>query len=77
MKLSIKELRRAKNISQSEMASLCAVNINTYRTWEDNPADIKLSKAVIIADRLGIELKDILFLPSDTTNTSIYHKEAI
>lgn len=63
MKFSIKELRRAKNISQDDMAKICGVSINTYRSWEDAPGDIKLSKAVIIADQLGIDLKDILFLP--------------
>lgn len=77
MKLSIKELRRAKNISQSEMANLCGVNVNTYRAWEDNPEDIKLSKAMIIAEKFEIELKDILFLPTNTTENSNYHEEAV
>jgi len=67
MQLTIRELRRVKEISQEEMAGLCGVHINTYRAWEDNPAEIKLSKAAIIAERLGIKLDDILFLPSDTT----------
>ena len=71
MKLSIKELRRAKNISQEEMANLCDVHINTYRAWEDNPAEIKLSKASIIADKFGITLEDVLFLPENTTDISI------
>lgn len=70
MRFSIKELRRAKEITQEEMASLCGVHLNTYRAWEDNPAEIKLSKAMIIARRLGIELKDVIFLPEDTTNNS-------
>lgn len=70
MKFSIKELRRAKDIPQEEMANLCGVHLNTYRAWEENPADIKLSKAVIIAERLGIELKDVLFLPADTNDNS-------
>lgn len=70
MKFSIKELRRAKDISQEEMANLCDVHLNTYRAWEDNPAEIRLSKAVIIADRLGIELKDVLFLPQNTNENS-------
>lgn len=75
MRFSIKELRRAKEITQEEMASLCGVHLNTYRAWEDNPADIKLSKAVLIAERLGIELKDVIFLPEDTTNNSNLEQE--
>lgn len=69
MQFSIKELRRAKNISQEEMADVCGVHVNTYRAWEENPATIKLFMAYIIADRLGIGISDI-FLPPNTTNTS-------
>lgn len=60
MKFTIKELRRAKGISQEEMAQICEVTANTYRTWEDNPAEIKLAKAIVIANRLGIGLDDII-----------------
>lgn len=69
MQLTIQELRRAKGISQEEMAAVCGVHVNTYRAWELNPDDIKLAKAQLIADRLGIKLEDV-FLPSDTTETS-------
>lgn len=69
MLLTFPELRRAKKISQEEMAKLCKVNINTYRGWESNPGEIRLSKAQIIADRLGIGLTDFIFLTSDTTKT--------
>ena len=61
MKLTIKEWRRAKEISQEQMADLIGVHINTYRAWEDNPEDIRIGKAVLIADKLGIPLEDILF----------------
>jgi transcriptional regulator with XRE-family HTH domain len=61
MKLTIKEWRRAKEISQERMASLCGVHINTYRAWEENPEDIRIGKAVLISDILGIPLEDILF----------------
>lgn len=67
MQFTIRELRRAKEISQEEMANVCGVHVNTYRAWEDNPSEIKLSKAVVIANRLGIGLEDI-FLPTDSTN---------
>lgn len=61
MQLSIKEWRRAKGISQKEMAKLIDVNINTYIAWEENPGNIRLNKAVLIAEKLGISLEDILF----------------
>lgn len=66
MRLTLKEWRRAKNISQEEMASVCGVHINTYRAWEENPEEIKLSKAVLISERIGVSLSDIFFVP-DTT----------
>ena len=66
MQFTIRELRRAKEISQEEMAGVCGVHVNTYRAWEDNPSEIKLAKAVVIAKRLGIGLEDI-FLPSEST----------
>lgn len=69
MQLTIRELRRAKEISQEDMANTCGVHVNTYRAWEDNPAELKLSKAQIIADRLGITVEDI-FLSLDTTKTN-------
>ena len=61
MKMTIKEWRRAKGISQEEMANVCGVHVNTYRAWEDNPKSIKLTNAMKIADRLGVEMSDIDF----------------
>ena len=66
MQLTIRELRRAREISQEDMATACGVHVNTYRAWEENPAELKLSKAQIIAEKLGITVEDI-FLSSNTT----------
>lgn len=71
MQLSLKEWRRLKGISQEEMANICDVHVNTYRAWEENPADIKISKAVLICDRLGVNMSDVLFLSEDTTKSLI------
>ena len=71
MKLTMKEWRRAKNITQEEMANLCGVHVNTYRAWEENPSEIKLSKAVLISEKIGVPLSDIIFMPSDTTDCII------
>lgn len=61
MKLKLEEWRRAKNKSQEAIASALGVHVNTYRRWEDNPGEIKIDKAVQIADLLGIDLDDIIF----------------
>ena len=69
MKLTLEEWRRAKKVSQEQMADLVGVHVNTYRTWEENPGEIRLSKAAIIAERLEITLDDILFT-RDTTKSN-------
>ena len=61
MKLTLKEWRRAKGISQKEMAELCGVHINTYRLWDEKPGNIKLADAMKIADRIGIAVEDLIF----------------
>lgn len=61
MKLKLEEWRRAKNKSQETIANALGVHVNTYRRWEDNPGEIKIDKAVQIADLLGIDLDDIIF----------------
>jgi transcriptional regulator with XRE-family HTH domain len=61
MKLSLEEWRRAKGRSQEEMAQCCGVHVNTYRRWETNPGEIRVDKAIAIADFLNIPLDDIFF----------------
>jgi transcriptional regulator with XRE-family HTH domain len=65
-KLSLKEWRRARGLSQEALAKTCGVHLNTYRQWEQNPGKIKIDDAVRIADTLNISL-DAIILPSDTT----------
>lgn len=61
MRLTLEEWRRAKKISQEQMAGLIGVHVNTYRAWEENPGEMRLSKAALIAEELHISLDDILF----------------
>ena len=61
--LTLAEWRRAKNISQDEMAKTCDVHINTYRRWEENPSEIKVIYINKLADKLGVNVSDIIFLP--------------
>ena len=63
MKLTFREWRRLKEITQEQMAELCGIHVNTYRIWEDKPSEIKISSAMKIADRLGITLDDIILEP--------------
>jgi transcriptional regulator with XRE-family HTH domain len=64
--LSLIAWRKARGVSQGEMADLCSVHINTYRAWEQSPGEIRLDKALLIAKRLGITVDDII-ISVDTT----------
>lgn len=63
MKLTLREWRRLKEISQVQMAEHCGVTAVTYQAWEKKPSEIKISMAMKIADRLGITLDDIILEP--------------
>lgn len=60
MKLTLREWRRLKEVTQEQMAEVCGVHINTYRNWEEKPSEIKISFAMKIADCLGITLDDLI-----------------
>lgn len=66
MSLTVKQWRRAKDITQAEMASACGVHINTYRAWEENPGKISIDAAKKIAAALGESVDDIFFNPNST-----------
>lgn len=61
MGLSVKQWRLAKGISQTEMAMKCGVHRNTYAAWEENPDDISVGNAKIIAKALGESVDTIFF----------------
>ena len=63
MKLTLREWRRLKEVSQEQMAEVCGININTYRAWEEKPSSFRLSCAMKAAERLGISLDDIILEP--------------
>jgi transcriptional regulator with XRE-family HTH domain len=69
MKMTLEAWRRAGGMSQEAVAAICGVHPNTYRRWEANPGEIRLDKAILIADHLHIPLDSIL-LPSSTTECS-------
>lgn len=73
MELTLKEWRRVKEMSQDDAAAICGVHANTYRAWENNPGEMRLSAVCALADALGISISDII-LPADTTKRCIDHK---
>ncbi|MDE6314407.1 MAG: helix-turn-helix domain-containing protein [Lachnospiraceae bacterium] len=67
MGLTIKQWRVAKELSQEEMAVKCHVHRNIYAGWEQNPEQISVSNAKIIAKALG-ESVNIIFLMFNLQN---------
>lgn len=76
MKLSLDAWRRARGLSQSEVADGIGVHVNTYQRWEKNPGEIRYDKAIALADLLNIKLDDII-LPCNTTENSIDAKKEV
>ena len=61
MALTLRQWRRAKEISQEKMAEILGVHVNTYQNWEETPEKISIEKAMAIAKTFGVSLDDITF----------------
>lgn len=61
MESRIKELRKAKKLSQNDLAESCGVTRQTINAIENNKYDPSLSLAFTLADCLGVTV-DRLFL---------------
>lgn len=59
--MTVRALRRAKDISQTDMADRLGVHVNTYQNWEKEPEKITISNAVKIAEILGVSMNEIEF----------------
>ena len=59
--LTVRAWRRAKEISQGDMAEMLGVHVNTYQNWESEPDKISINNAKRIAGIFGVSLDDILF----------------
>lgn len=63
---SIEQLRKAKNISQVEMAQILELPVSTYNVYENGNRKVPEQIAKKIAKVLNVEVKDI-FLPATFT----------
>lgn len=59
--LTMRQWRRAKDITQEEMAKRLDVHINTYQNWEQNPEKISIANAIKITQVLDVPMNDISF----------------
>ena len=61
MKLTIREWRKLKEVSQEKMAQKLGVHANTYAAWEKNAARIPVDKAFAIALIFDVTIDSIIF----------------
>ena len=66
MAKSIRSVRRAKDITQQDMADSLQIHVQTYRKIEENPESATIAQARQIADRLGVAYDDLLFTSNST-----------
>ena len=67
MKKSISEWMAEKHISKERLAADAEVSVVTVYRWLKNPEKITFVKGQSIANTLGVNLWDIVFLPEETT----------
>ncbi len=61
MGLSLKQHRLVKGKTQEEMATMLGVHVQTYRKLEENPEEVSIKQAKMIAEYLGVPYNDIFF----------------
>lgn len=59
--LTMKQWRLIKGISQETMAKRCGVHRNTYASWEENPDNVSVKHAKLIASALNESVNVIFF----------------
>lgn len=68
MALTLKAWRKARDLSQAQMAERLDVHTNTYRNWEESPEKIEIGRCIQICRVLNVKLDDIIFLPDYSTS---------
>lgn len=61
MALTVRQWRRAKEITQEDMAKSLEVHVGTYQKWEESPGKISIDNALKIAKIFDVSLNDISF----------------
>lgn len=56
-----RQWRKAKDLTQDDMAKKLNVHLNTYQNWEKEPEKISIANAVKIAEIFGISMNEISF----------------
>ena len=60
-KYSILELRKARNLTQRQVAEDLGVSLTTYRHWEKDLSDVGVYKACALAKYYDVNIGQLLF----------------
>jgi putative transcriptional regulator len=71
MQVTLKQARKLRGITQQELAELLGLSEATIVKYEKNELDMKLSTALLIAEKLGITFDGLKFAVSDTSNVEV------
>ena len=63
--MKVDEIRRAKKISQAEMAERLHVSLSKYIRMEKYPWKISIEEGMEIADIFGVGFDDLIFMPEN------------
>ena len=66
MSLTVKQWRRAKDLTQEQMAKELGIHVNTYQNWEEAPEKISIEKAVQIANIFNVPFDEVSFKKEET-----------
>ena len=65
-KMTFRQVRLMKEISQQQLADAIGVHVNTVIKWEKKPDNMLVSKAMAIANFLGCDITNIIFASNPT-----------
>ena len=75
IKQKIYEVRRSKGVSQEEMANRMGIALNSYRKLERGKTSLVNEKLWLIADALGVSVRELVLEEDKTTGLSLAEKE--
>ena len=65
-RVTIPVARKLKNITQDDLAKHCGVSVSTVSNWENFRTEPTVGQAKKIAECVGLNYDEIVFLPEDT-----------
>ena len=61
MKITVKQARIGKEMSQAEMANCLGVNLSTYKRYEKDPGSMRVSTAFLFSEITKVPTTQIIW----------------